>query len=132
MRVFSDTTIIRLHVLISGFVDNYMIWNKYGEEAPPPRENQLDEILQDLQFNILFDDYDDACGDDEDVGGGYSDDVDGGPIDIGSDADSDELDDVDFLSQLLRHSKAELLVGSAKGIENFETVKKSGKENIYE
>ena len=25
MRVFSDTTIIRLHVLISGFVDNYMI-----------------------------------------------------------------------------------------------------------
>jgi len=25
----------------------------------------------------------------------------------------------------LRHTKAELLVGSAKGVENFETVKKS-------
>ena len=47
MRVFGDTTIIRSHVLISGFVDNYMIWNKHGEEAPPSRENQLDEILQD-------------------------------------------------------------------------------------
>ena len=47
MRVFSDTTVIRSHVLISGFVDNYVIWNKHGEEAPPLRENQLDEILQD-------------------------------------------------------------------------------------
>ena len=45
MRVFSDTTIIRSHVLISGFVGNYMIQNKYGEEAPPPREKELDEIL---------------------------------------------------------------------------------------
>ena len=44
----------------------------------------------------------------------------------------DELDDDDFLSQLLRHTKVELLVGSAKGIENFETVKKSAEENIYE
>ena len=79
MRVFSDATIIRSHVLISGFVDNYMIWNKHGEEAPSSRENKLDEILQDPQFNILFDDFDDACGDDEDVGGGYSDGVDGGP-----------------------------------------------------
>jgi len=33
---------------------------------------------------------------------------------------------------LLRHSKAELLVRSAKGLENFETVKKSVEENIYE
>ena len=38
----------------------------------------------------------------------------------------------DFLSQLLRHTKAELLVGSAKGLENFETVKKSVEENVYE
>ena len=73
LRVFSDTTIIRSHVLISGFIDNYMIWNKHGEEAPPLRENQFEEILQDPQFNILFDDYDDVCHDDEDVGGGYRD-----------------------------------------------------------
>jgi len=132
MRVFSDTTIIRSHVLISGFIDNYMFWNKHGEEAPPPRENQFKEILQDPQFNILFDDFDDACGDDEDVSGGYCDGLDGVPIDIGSDDDSDELDDGDFLNQLLQHTEAQLLVDSAKGIENFETVKKSVEENIYE
>ena len=86
MRVFSNKTIIRSHVLISGFVDNYMIWNKYGEEAPPPRENQFEKILQDPQFNILFDEYDDACGDDEDVSGGYSNGLEGA-IDIGSDDD---------------------------------------------
>ena len=88
--------------------------------------------MQDPEFNILFDDFDDTGGDDEDVDGGYSDGVDWGGIYIGSDDDSDELDDGDFLSQLLRHTKAELLVGSAKGIENFETVKKSAEENIYE
>ena len=108
LRVFSNTIIIRSHVLISGFVDNYMIWNKHGEEAPPLRENQLDEILQDPEFNILFDDFDDAGGDDEDVGGGYSDGVVGGPIDLSSDDDSDELDGGDFLSQLLHHTKVEL------------------------
>ena len=32
----------------------------------------------------------------------------------------------------MRHTKAELLVGSAKGLENFETVKKSAEENVYE
>jgi hypothetical protein len=35
-----------------------------------------------------------------------------------------ELDDGDFMSQLLHHTKAELLVGSAKGLANFEMVKK--------
>jgi len=88
--------------------------------------------MQDPEFNILFDDFDDAGCDDEGVGGGYFDGVDGGPIDLGSDNDSDELDDGDFLSQLLHHTKAELLVGSAKGLENFEAVKKSAEENIYE
>ena len=88
--------------------------------------------MQDPEFNILFDDFDDTGGDDEDVDGGYSDGVDWGAIYIGSDDDSDELDDGDFLSQLLHHTKAELLVGSAKGLENFKMVKKSAEENIYE
>jgi hypothetical protein len=92
------------------------------------RENSLDEIMQDPEFNILFDDFDDAGADDEDVGGSYSDGVDEGPIDLGSDNDSDEFDDGDFLSHLLRHTKVELLVGSAKGLENFDTVKKSAEE----
>ena len=111
-------------MLISGFLDNYMIWNKHGEEEQPQRENSIDEIMQEPEFNILFDAFDDAVCEDEGVGGGHFDGVDGSPIDLGNDNDSDELDDGDFLSQLLRHTKAELLVGSAKGLENFEMVKK--------
>jgi hypothetical protein len=50
--------------------------------------------------------------------------VDEGHIDGGSDdSTEDELDDGDFLSQLLHHTKAKLLVGSAKGLANFETLK---------
>ena len=96
------------------------------------RENSIVEIIQESEFNILFDSFNDAGYEDEGVGGGHFDGVNGSPIDLGSDNDSDELDDDDFLSQLLRHTKVELLVGSAKGLENFETVKKSAEENIYE
>jgi hypothetical protein len=80
MRVFSDTTIIRSYVLVGGFVDNYMIWTYHGEIAPLPTENLIDEIIQDIMFNRLFDaydDFDDAGGNDEDVGGGYGDGVNG-------------------------------------------------------
>ena len=69
LRVFSDTTIVRSHVLISGFVDNYMIWNKHGEEEQPQRENSIDEIMQEPEFNVLFDAFDDAGCEDEGVGG---------------------------------------------------------------
>ena len=109
-----------------------MIWNKHSQEEQPQRENSIDEIMQEPEFNILFDAFDDAGCEDEGVGGGYFDGVDGSPIDLANDNDSDELDDVAFLSQLLCHTKAELLVGSEKGLENFETVKKSAEKNIYE
>jgi hypothetical protein len=96
-------------------------------------ENPLDEIIQDAEFNRLFDaydDFDDAGNDDEDVGGGYGDGVDGA-IDGDNDDSSDaKLDDGDFLSQLLHHTKADLLVGSAKGLANFEMMKKISIGNI--
>ena len=69
-----------------------------------------------------YDDFDDGGGDDDGVGGFHGDDVDDGPID--GDSSDDELDDGDFLSQLLYHTKAEVLVANARGLENFETVKK--------
>jgi hypothetical protein len=66
-------------------------------------ENPLDEIIKDIQFDRLFDGYDDfdnGGGDDDGVGGCYGDGVDEGPTDDGSDDDSsdNELDDGDFLS----------------------------------
>jgi hypothetical protein len=44
MRVFTNTTTITSHVLVDGFVKNYMIWTYHGENAPPPTDNPLDEI----------------------------------------------------------------------------------------
>ena len=56
---------------------------------------------------------DDGVSVDDGAGGFHSDDVDDRPID--SDSSEDELDDGDFLSQLLRHTKAEVLADSARG-----------------
>jgi len=69
LRVFSDPTIIRSHVIVSGFVKDYMIWKKHGEtDAPPPTNNPLDEIIQDEEFDRMFDayvDFDDGVKDDD-------------------------------------------------------------------
>ncbi|RLM85829.1 hypothetical protein C2845_PM04G14860 [Panicum miliaceum] len=142
LRVLSNPTTIRSHVMVSGFVKNYKIWKYHGEtDTPPPMNNPLDEIIQDEKFDRIFYSYFDGGGDDDGdddndgvahddgVGGFQDDDVDG-PMD--GDSSGDELDDGDFLSQLLRHTEAEVLVGSARGLANFETVRKSAEENIYE
>jgi hypothetical protein len=113
-------------VLVGGFVENYMIWTHHGEKARPSTENLLDEMIEDVEFDRLFDTYDDFFAD---VGYDDGDGVRERPIDGGSD---DKLDDSDFLSKLLHHTKAELLVGTAKGLDNFKMLKKSAEENIYE
>jgi hypothetical protein len=67
---------------------------------------------------MLYDEFGADVGDDD--GDGFGE----GPINGGSDDGSDdELDDGDFLSRLLGHTKAELLVGIVKGLANFEMVK---------
>ena len=39
-KVFSEPTTIRSHVIVSGFVKDYMIWKKHGEmDVPPPMNN---------------------------------------------------------------------------------------------
>ena len=106
-------------------------------DVPPPTNNPLDEIIQGDDFGRFFYAYydhgrdDDGVSVDDGAGVFHSDDVDDDrPID--SDSSEDELDDGDFLSQLLRHTKAEVLAASARGLPNFENVRKSAEENIYE
>ena len=71
LRVFSDPTTIRSHVVVNGFVKDYKIQKYHGEmDAPPPMNNTLDE---DEEFGGLFDAYydgdrDDDCGGDDDGG----------------------------------------------------------------
>uniref|UniRef100_K3ZN46 Uncharacterized protein n=1 Tax=Setaria italica TaxID=4555 RepID=K3ZN46_SETIT len=112
----------------------YMIWTYHGEKAPP--QNLLDGIMEDVEFERMFDAYDsfDEGGGDDDGGCCNGDDGvnEGGDDNGGYDSSGDdEFDDSDFLSPLLRHTKAELLVESAKGLANFEAVKKSAEENVY-
>ena len=92
--------------------------------------------MQDEEFDRVFDAYiddgrgDEGVSDDDGVGRFYGDDVDDRPID--GDSNDDELDNGNFLSQLLCHIKVEVLVANARGLPNFDTVRKSVEENIYE
>lgn len=44
---------------------------------------------------------------------------------------SDGYDSSDFLTLMLHNTKEEILVGNAKGLANFKTLKKSADENMY-
>jgi len=102
--------------MMSGFVKDYTIWKEHGEtDAPPLADNLVDHIVQDEDFDRMVHSYfhgdddgvedDDGVDDDDDygVGGSRGDDVDC-PMDGYS--SGDELDDGDFLRQLLCHTKA--------------------------
>ena len=66
LKVFSDPTTIRSHVMVSGFIKDYTIWKKYGEmDAPPPTNNPLDEIIQGDDFGRIFYAYYDLDRDDD-------------------------------------------------------------------
>ena len=55
LKVFSEPTTIRSHVIVSDFVKDYTIWKKYGEmDVPPPTNNPLDEIIQGDDFGRFF------------------------------------------------------------------------------
>ena len=48
-------------MLVSGFVKDYTIWKYHGEtDAPPLTNNPLDEIIQDEEFDRIFDAYVDS------------------------------------------------------------------------
>ena len=137
MKVFSDSTTIRSHMIVSGFVKDYTIWKKYGEmDVPPPMNNPLDEMIQGDDFGRMFDGYYDFDRDDNGVsvddgaGGVHSDDVDDGPID--GESSDEEIDDGDFLSQMLWNTEVEVLVANARVLPNIDTVRKLVEENIYE
>ena len=116
LKIFSEPTTIRSHVIVSGFVKDYTIWKKHGEmDVPPPTNNPLDEIIQGDDFGRFFDAYydhdrdDDGVSVDDRAGVFHSDDVDDDmPID--SDSSEDELDNIDFLSQLLLRMDSNLIL----------------------
>ena len=129
LRVFSNPNTIRSHVIVRGFVKDYMVWKQHGETdaPPPPANNPLSQIVEDEDFDRMVSSYFHDGGDDDGVSGSHGDDGDaddvgvsgshGDDVECPMDGDSsdDELDDGDFLGQLLRHTKTEVLVASARG-----------------
>jgi len=58
LRVFSNPTTIRSHVIVSGFVKDYMVWKQHGETgAPPPANNPLSQIVEDEDFDRMVSSY---------------------------------------------------------------------------
>ena len=125
LRVFSNPTIIRSHVIVRGFVKDYMVWKEHGKtDAPPLANNPLNQIIEDDDFGIMVSSYFHGGGDDDGISGSHGDADDDGvsgshgdDVDcpMGGDSSDDELVDGDFLGQLLRHTKAEVLVAIARG-----------------
>ena len=110
LRVFSDSTTIRSHVIVRGFVKDYMVWKQHGETgAPPPANNPLNQIVEDEDFDRMVSSYFHDGGDDDGVSGSHGDDGDaddvgvsgshGDDVECPMDGDSsdNELDDSDFL-----------------------------------
>ena len=113
LRVFSNPTIIRSHVIVRGFVKDYMVWKQHGETdaSPPPANNPLSQIVKDDDFDRMVSScsYFHDGGDDDGVSGSHGDDGDaddvgvsgshGDDVECPMDGDSsdNELDDSDFL-----------------------------------
>ncbi|CAO2189438.1 unnamed protein product [Urochloa humidicola] len=146
--VFNNLVTIRSHVMVNSFVKDQTLWTYHGEMKDTDVVNQLQDIWRDPEaVNKYFDGYDEDYGfedngsDDSVDDGSGGDGVDGGE-DIAGDegaedivrdeggdgSGGDEFDDSNFLGQLLRYTKAELLVGSAKGAQNVEVLKKQLKK----
>ena len=110
LKVFSEPTTIRSHVIVRGFVKDYMVWKQHGETdaSPPPANNPLSQIVEDDNFDRMLSSYFHDGGEDDGVSGSHGDDGDADDVGVsGSDGDDvecpldgdssdDELDDGDF------------------------------------
>jgi hypothetical protein len=108
---WSDSKVVKSHLIKRGFKKNYTIWTAHGE---------IDDAL--LEVNTGGD------GDDN------SHDQDDGVFD-GDDHDIDDDDDDDFdFKELLRHVKSHVLnfMGTDRGLDNMEILEKSSREHLYD
>ena len=139
LKVWADTVTIRSHVIVEGFVDDYSTWIHHGEHDTPSELPVTDQGTYgfigcgDADDSETFFDADlhmtcSRVDGNDDGGGGYI------SIPSGSlegqygndDSDADELE------QMLKHFKADVLIGSAKGLEHFKVVEDAAHHSVYE
>ncbi|WVZ62720.1 hypothetical protein U9M48_012431 [Paspalum notatum var. saurae] len=126
MKVWTDPTDIRSHLIVAGFVKDYSVWIYHGEQGPSDADvDDNNDTFFDADLDMLNSDGDD----DQDNGGGTYRSVPSESIeDLGLDGDSD----ADDLEEMLKHFKADILYASPKGAENLKAVKDAARKNVYE
>jgi hypothetical protein len=114
---WSDSKVVKSHLIKRGFKKNYIIWTTHGE---------IDDALLEVNTGGVGDgnshDQDDGVFDGDDHG-----------IDDDDDDDDDDGDDFDF-EELLRHVEPHMLnsMGTDRGLDNMKILEKSSREPLYD
>uniref|UniRef100_K3YZW9 Transposase-associated domain-containing protein n=1 Tax=Setaria italica TaxID=4555 RepID=K3YZW9_SETIT len=122
--VWEDTDVIKRHLIKRDFVNGYTIWSHHGEAGGTFNNTDIDTDTDEVgggdankNDNVMMDgDYDRG-------------DQNGDQAYARVEPHVDEERDVD-MEDMLRQIEPEVLLGSAKGLENFETLKKAANDCI--
>ena len=135
--VWKDVTIIITHLIMLGFVKDYIVQIHHGETTVVDNDDddeednaetleymsQYSEEL-DVQMDLEF-------GNEQDCdAGGWDGNDEGGDNNDGGARVGDE-DDFDDLEKIIRVLGPEILLKSPKGLENLKRVTKASKETVY-
>ncbi|XP_066163766.1 uncharacterized protein [Oryza sativa Japonica Group] len=93
---FDDTFKVKEHLVTRGFMDEYEIWTRHGEEQVDGPKNVVPTQVEDMVH------------------------------------DDGSVEDKIDLEEMLRHAEPEVLMGSARGLNNFEALQKAAKEVLYD
>jgi hypothetical protein len=121
--MWEDINAIKMHLIKRGYVKGYKTWSHHGE---------AESTFNNADIGTRYDEVGDEDADENDRvmmddAFGYED-----QNDDQTDAPHvDEECDID-MEEMLRHIEPEVLLGSAKVLENFETLKKAVKDRMYE
>ena len=124
---WTNVTIIRSHLIMRGFVEDYTVWIHHGETVivnDEDEEEYDDETIESLsQYSAELDARMDFEFGNEQGGdaGGWD----------GNDDGSARVGDEDDLEDMIRALGQEILLNSPKGLENLERVTKASKETVY-
>ena len=130
---WTDVTIIRSHLIMRGFVEDYIVWIHHGEMVIVNNEDEEeydDKTIESLpQYSAELDarmDFEFGNEQGGDAGGWDGNDEAGANNDGGS-----HVGDEDDLEDMIRALGLEILLNSPKGLENLKRVTKASKETMY-
>ena len=128
--VWENTNVIKTHLIQRGFIADYKVWIHHGEAQLTSNTcvNNVNEKVHDAD--------EDDDEDPSDLGMMHEGDLEndnGDHAGVNDDlrAQEEEEHDID-MEEMLRHIEPKVLLGSAKGLERFVTLKKAAKDRMYD